>query len=201
MAKKYPFQEIGENVTIYSPVTLIQPEKMVLKNHILISEYAYLAAGLGLYIGNFIHISAQSIISGGGSCFLDDFVGLSAGVRIITGSDDLTGRGLTNPTIPAEFRSVYRSFVHCQKHSVLATSVIVYPGVTIGEGSVVGSGSVVSKDLEPWGFYMGYPARRIKDRPKEKILELEERLLSSVKLNRSDFSDEIHKATTAAKVI
>lgn len=95
------FKEIGKNVTIYEPVTFINSEQILLKNNIVISEYSYLAAGLGLYIGNFIHISAHSIISGGGYCLLEDFVGLSAGVRLITGSEDIMGKGLTNPTIPS----------------------------------------------------------------------------------------------------
>lgn len=192
--EKYLFKEVGKEVTIYSPVTLIRPERMILKNHIIISEYAYLAAGRGFFVGNFIHIAAHTAVSGGGSCFLDDFVGLCAGVRLITGSEDLMGNGLTGPTIPNEFRSYYRSFVHCKKHSFLATNVIVHPGVTIGEGAVVGSGSVVTKDVEPWGFYMGTPARRVKDRPKENILCLEERLLDYTRIDRSDFSHEIKTA-------
>ena len=137
MIQSRNFKEIGENVTIYVPVTIIQPERVVLKNNLIISEYCYLAAGCGLYIGNYIHIAAHSTISGGGYCILEDFVGISAGVRIITGSEDIAGSGLTNSTIPQEFRSFYRSFVHCKKHSFLATNVIVHPGITIGEGTVV----------------------------------------------------------------
>jgi len=79
------FIEKGSNVTIYSPTTIINPEKIVLKNNIIVSEYCHLGGGLGLFVGNFIHISTQSSISGGGYCILDDFVGFSAGVRFSTG--------------------------------------------------------------------------------------------------------------------
>ncbi len=190
----HPFAERGEMVTIHDPVTLIRPELMHLRNHILISEYSYLAAGTGLWIGSFVHISAHSIISGGGACIIEDFVGLSAGVRLITGSEDIGGDGMTNPTIPARFRARYRSFVHLKKHSFLATNVIVHPGVTIGEGAVVGSASVVTKDLEPWGIYMGTPARKIRERPREKILSLERELLSEVGVEASDFSAAVEVA-------
>tara|TARA_Y100000590_G_scaffold346710_1_gene397069 strand:- start:1197 stop:1787 length:591 start_codon:yes stop_codon:yes gene_type:complete len=187
---KNEFKEFGKNITIYDPVTIIKPNVIQLKSNIIISEYSYLAGGLGLGVGNFVHISSQSIISGGGSCILEDFVGLSAGVRIITGSEDINGKGLTNPTIPEKFRSYYRSFVHCKKHSFFGTNVIIHPNVTIGEGAVVGSGSVVTKDLDPWSIYMGTPARKIKERPKKIILENEKQLLAEYLISNSNF-DEI----------
>jgi len=45
---------------------------------------------------------------------------------------------------------------------------------------VVGSGSVVTKDLDAWGIYMGVPAKKVKERPKEKILELEKNYTGNV---------------------
>lgn len=186
---KYDFKEMGKNVVIYEPVTIINPKEIIIKNNVLISEYSFLTGGLGLCIGNYIHISSQSIISGGGYCILEDFVGLSAGVRIITGSEDVNGKALTNPTIPEKYRSFYRSFVICKKHSFLATNVIVQPGVTIGEGAVVGSGSVVTKDIEPWTINFGIPAKPIKQRSREKILEMEKQLLNEADIEASDFSE------------
>lgn len=40
----------------------------------------------------------------------------------------------------------------------------VAPGVNVGEGAVLGLGSVATRDLEPWGVYLGVPAVKIKDR-------------------------------------
>jgi acetyltransferase-like isoleucine patch superfamily enzyme len=67
---KRAFKEVGKNVTIFEPVTIIKPSSIHLKSNIIISEYSYLAGGLGLCVGNFVHISSQSIISGGGYCIL-----------------------------------------------------------------------------------------------------------------------------------
>jgi len=182
------FKEIGENVTIYDPVTLIKPEKMVLRNNIIISEYAYIASGLGLHIGNFIHIATHSSISGGGVCILEDFVGICAGVRLITGSEDIMGKGIAVPTVSDDCRSYFRSYIYCKRHSFISTNAVVHPGVTIGEGTVVGSGSIVTKDLEPWGVYIGSPAKRVKDRPREKILELEKAAYRENNVEISDVS-------------
>ena len=194
MKEKLKFKEIGKNIKIYEPIVIINPESITMKNNIMISEFCYLNSGLGLYIGNYIHISAYCSIIGGGYCFLEDFVGVCAGTRIITGTEDINGSGLTGgPTIPEKFRSCHRSFVICEKHSFLGTNAIIHPGVTIGEGAVVGSGSIVTKDLEPWGIYIGSPAKRIKDRPKQKILKLERELFKSKSITPSDFSELIKK--------
>lgn len=194
MKEKLKFKEIGKNVKIYEPVVIINPESIVIKNNIMISEFCYFNAGLGLYIGNYIHISAYCSIVGGGYCVLHDFVGVCAGTRIISGSEDINGSSLTGgPTIPEKFRSYHRSFVICKKHSFLGTNVIINPGVIIGEGAVVGSGSIVTKDLDPWGIYIGRPAKRIKNRPKQKILKLESELFKSQSLTPSDFSEVIKK--------
>lgn len=192
----YKFRERGNHITIYHPVTLINQEEMVLGNHILISEYAYVAAGMGLHIGNFIHIATHTSISGGGFCVLEDFVGVSAGARIITGSEDIMGGGISSPMVQERFRSFYRSYVHCKRHSFISTNAVILPGVTLGEGAVVGSNSVVTKDLDPWGIYIGAPARRVKDRPKEKIIELEKIVYEENGVEMSDVSHMLKRIET-----
>ena len=44
----------------------------------------------------------------------------------------------------------------------------------IGEGAFVGAQALVTHDLEPWGVYVGSPARKIGERPrcaKDKVKE------------------------------
>jgi len=41
----------------------------------------------------------------------------------------------------------------------------------LAEGCIVGANSVVTKDTEPWMIYAGSPARAIKPRQRERILE------------------------------
>lgn len=192
MYEAIQFAEKGSDVTLYPYIVFANPQNTHLKNKIVISQFCVLNGGLKTIIGNFIHISFYSSISGGGVCLLEDFVGLSAGVRIITGSEMVRGEGLTNPTVPKEFRAVSRSFVHLQKHVFLASDVVVHPGVTIGEGAVVASNSVVTKDIEPWTINVGIPARSVGERPFEKMKQLEEQLYtmsSVVPFNAQEFSN------------
>lgn len=190
-ASNYAFREIGEDVTIFDPVTIIRPEVITLGSHVMLSEFVYLAGGQGTYLGSFIHLAAHTAFSGGGLLIAEDFVGVASGTRIVTGTDNVMGEGIPSPMVPAEFRAYTRSYVILRKHAFLATNVVVQPGVIIGEGTVVGSGSVVTKDLEPWGVYMGSPARRVKDRPMGRIPELEAELMRKHPYQPADFSDLI----------
>jgi galactoside O-acetyltransferase len=99
----------------------------------------------------------------------------SAGARVVTGTELVKGEGLTNATIPADFRAVRRSFVHLERHAFLGTNAVGHPGVTIGEGAVVGSGAVVTRDVEPWTIVHGVPARPVGTRPSARIRELADR--------------------------
>jgi len=188
----YTFKHIGKEVNIFTPVAIMKPEMIWLNNYIIISEFAYINGGLGLYLGNHIHIATHTSISGGGYCVMEDFTGISAGVRLVTGSAMFNGEGLTSPTISPKYQAVKRSYVILKKHSVLASNVIVHPGVVIGEGTIVASGSIVTKDTEPWSIYMGIPAKKIKERDKSKILEWEKRIYEEQNLIPSDFTSIIN---------
>jgi len=167
-------KEVGPEVRIFEPVTIISPEKVVLKGHDMISEYVHIMGGISTIIGWFVHIAPYVSISGGGRTRVEDFANIAAGSRIITGIDATDGTGLMGPTVPDRLRNVTRSFVTLKKFAFLATNTIVFPNITIGEGAVVGSGSVVTKDIEPWTINIGSPAKPIKKRPKDKILRLAE---------------------------
>ncbi len=193
------FYEAAKDLEIFEPVVLLNTEKFTLKARVKISELSVIAGGLGLYVGNFVHIASQCTISGGGYCILGDFVGVCSGTRIITGTDDTRGEGIPSPMVPPRFRSFYRSYVICETHAFLGTGCIIHPGVTIGEGTVVASGSVVTKSLEPWGVYMGAPAKRVKNRPKEKILEFSRQVYEETGIVPSDFSDAVKAALKLSK--
>lgn len=46
----------------------------------------------------------------------------------------------------------------------IAAEAFIGPGVTVGEGAVVGARAVLFQDAEPYGVYVGNPARWIKRR-------------------------------------
>jgi galactoside O-acetyltransferase len=167
----------GEDVRI-SPLAVIRyPELVSIGSHVAIDEFVVITTGME--IGDHVHIAPHVSIIGGrkGRCVVRDFAGISAGSRLVCGSDDYLGSGLTGPTVPRPYHAdVAWAPVVLGKHAILGTNVVVHPGVTIGEGAAVGSCSLVTKDLPPWTVAVGVPARPVKDRPRERILDAEARL-------------------------
>jgi len=146
-------------------------------NHVAIDQFVVITTALEL--GHYVHIAPHCTIIGGpnSKLIVEDFSGMAAGSRIICGSDDYSGESLICPFVPEEYRLVTYTTVRLCKYVTLGTNVVVNPGVTIGEGTVVGSGSLVTKDLEPWGIYVGSPARRARTRNRDTILKYADDLM------------------------
>lgn len=161
----------GIDVRISPHAIIRQPDLVQMGSHIAIDEFVVITTQLE--VGNYVHIAPHVSIIGGASAKLvmGDFTGIAAGCRIVCGSDDYTGQGLVNPTIPLQYRQVMVGTVILKDYVTLGTNVVVHPGVTVGEGTVVGSCSLVTKDLEPWGIYIGIPAKRVRDRRRDIILK------------------------------
>ena len=175
-AYSLPFAEIGKDVTIWPLAKIVIPDKISLGDSVIIDDFVFIMGGTGTRIGSFVHIASFTSISGGGELDLEDFVGLSGGVRVYTGNEDYTGGCLTNPTVPEPFRKPVRSSVVIRKHAIVGSNSVILPGVVIGEGAVIGANSLVTKDCKPWTVYFGSPAKELKRRKKELILDLEEKL-------------------------
>lgn len=176
------FAEIGEHVIIYPLAKIIQPARIRLGSHIIIDDFVFIGNHEELILGNHVHIASHASITGGGVCICCDFSGVSSGARLLTGTDDFRGGGLTGPTVPACYRAVQRGRIVIGAHAVIGVNSTVLPNVTVGEGATVGANSVVTKDLEPWGIYVGAPARQIGIRRREEILNHEMRLVEEENL-------------------
>ncbi|RME89761.1 MAG: acyltransferase [Verrucomicrobia bacterium] len=162
----------GAGVRVYRGARLVHPERIAIGARTQIDEGVRIFAGQGVRLGRHVHLAFESSISGGGRCEVGDFVSVGAAVRIITGTDVPDGSGLTNPTVPPEYRVVKRGEVVLEDHVLLFTGALVLPGVRIGEGAVVAAGGLVHRDLEPWRIYAGNPLVPVGIRPRETILRL-----------------------------
>jgi galactoside O-acetyltransferase len=169
----------GIGTKIFRGCRLVGAASIEIGRYSQIDEGVWIFAGEGLRIGNHVHLAFASSISGGGRCVVRDFVGIGAGVRLITGTELADGSGLTNPTIPDSYRRVHRGRIEIGAHAILFTNATVLPDVTVGEGAVVAAGSIVHRNLPPWGVYAGNPLVQIGVRPKETALRLAKELLDS----------------------
>jgi galactoside O-acetyltransferase len=179
-AYQLPLRRVGLDVSIWEKARILNPETISIGDSVIIDDFVFIMSGEETRIGSFVHIGAHSSVVGGGVFVMEDFAGLSGGIRIYTGNEDYLGGSLTNPAVPAPYRTPIRSAVTMRKHSIIGANSVVLPGVTIGEGAAVGACSVVSRDCEPWTIYAGSPARAIRPRPREKMLELESQLRAAL---------------------
>jgi galactoside O-acetyltransferase len=156
------------NVRIFEPTVIVNIDNIEFGKNIIIDSFVLIQAKKKIKIGNHIHIPSFSSITGGGKLTMEDYSGLSSGVRIFTGSDDYKDWGFGNPTIDEKFRNIKIGEVLINKFAIIGANSVILPDVEIGEGAAVGAGSVVTKSLEPWGIYIGN--KKIGERNKEEVL-------------------------------
>ena len=168
------------NVKINELAKIVGIENIEFGENIIIDDFVFIYAKKGIKIGNYVHIGSFSSITGGDEVVFEDFSGLSMGCRIFTGTEDFSGGGFGNPTIPEEYRNLKHAPVRIGKFAVLGANTVVLPNVTIGEGVTVGANSVVTRNLEPWGVYVGN--KRIRERNKEGVLDNYRRFLKALEL-------------------
>lgn len=166
-------------VKTFEYTKIIGLENIEFGKNIIIDDYVFIYAKDKMKIGNYVHIACFTSITGGDEFIMEDFSGISQGCRILTGSDDFKDWGFGNPTIPEKYRNTKRAPVHFGKFCIVGANSVVLPGVTIGEGAMVGACSVVTKNLEPWGIYIGN--KKIGERNKVGVLENYQRFLSENK--------------------
>ncbi|MDA7511352.1 acyltransferase [Verrucomicrobia bacterium] len=175
--REFGFKSIGTNVNIAKNCTIVGVGNIEIDDNVRIDGYTTIIAGNDgwLKLGSYIHIGGYCHLSAGAGVRLHDFSGLSQGVRIYSSTDDYSGQYLTNPTVPSRFLGGSKGSVTLERHVIIGSGGVILPKVTIGEGSSVGAMSLVTKDLQPWGVFIGCPARRLKARSK-RLLELEIKL-------------------------
>ncbi|HTL46546.1 MAG TPA: acyltransferase [Verrucomicrobiae bacterium] len=170
------FRKLGKNVKISDRASVYDAPQMEIGDHVRIDDFCVVSGRI--VFNSYIHIAPLCLVAGGekGIVF-DDFTGMAYGAFAFTQSDDYTGKTLTNPTVPDEYKNETKAPVHFKKHSGLGAKAIVFPGVTLAEGTAVGAMAMVVHSTEPWGIYVGIPARRVKERHRD-LLELEKKFRS-----------------------
>ncbi|KGF38149.1 hypothetical protein HMPREF2136_03935 [Prevotella bivia DNF00650] len=94
-------------------------------------------------------------------CFYGaDNISIGDNVRI----DDFSGEYLIGPIHEENKINVHHGQVVLKRYSQVGTHCVIFPSVTIGEGSVLGAMTLANKDIPEWGIYIGKPATFLKKR-------------------------------------
>lgn len=137
------FKSVGKNVKISPKTKLYWPENMNFGNNVFIEEGAHLSCRSGLEIGNYVMIGPNITIIGGDHKFDDTSTEMwhhhKGNDQKITIEDDVW----------------------------IGANVTLLKNAYISKGCVIGACSVVTKRTEPYGIYVGNPAKLIKHRRDE----------------------------------
>jgi galactoside O-acetyltransferase len=165
------YRNIGVNVFINETAIIKRPHLCNIGSHNAIDNGVTISTELDM--GDYIHIAPYVVVIGGenSKLILEDFSFVASGTKIVCGTEDYTGEGLVGPTIPKEMRTINYSTVKFEKYAGCGVNCSIMPGVTLSEGSILGANSLLTKDTEPWTIYVGSPAKPVKKRKKEKIIE------------------------------
>jgi acetyltransferase-like isoleucine patch superfamily enzyme len=161
------FKSLGRNVKISKKTSIFAPQNISIGDNVRIDDFCVLSA-FGGYINlhNHIHIAVFCNLIGKGGIEMKDYSGLSSRVSLYSASDDYSGDYLIGPIMENECLKIIEGPIVLEKFVTIGTNSVVFPKVTLNEGSVLGSCSLLTKDTEKWSVYVGVTAKKIKARNK-----------------------------------
>ncbi len=131
---------IGSDCTIMPGVIIAAyGGNVVIGNRVGINPYSVLYGHGGLHIGDNTLIACHSIIIPANHCY-------------------------QSPEIPIQDQGLKCKGIIIGADVWIGAGVRILDGVTVGKGVVIGAGSVVTKNLTPFGVYVGVPARKLTSR-------------------------------------
>lgn len=145
---------LGNDVT-FCPNTIVQgPGNLLVGDDVLFRPGNYLELGAGtIEIGSHTHFAPNCVLYGQGGLFVGEYCGIAAHTVLATVAHDhhILERLMVHTSTAAPIRLTRDIWI--------GANAVVVGGVTMAEGSVLGAGGVLCEDTQPYGVYLGVPAR------------------------------------------
>lgn len=182
---------LGRGASVYAPFSVERDtevsDSLIFQN---------VSIGKGSYINRGVIRSNTTV---GRFCSIGRNVTLAAGDHPLDGltTHPIAWKSAVRPRRPADtLRSPKRAFTEIGHDVWIGDNVVVMAGVSIGTGAVLGANAVVTKDVMPYSIVGGVPAKLIRMRFRECIVD---KLLASewwtlptdalLQLNMNDVDD------------
>ncbi len=118
-----------------------------------------LTYGGNVKIGHHCSVNPYTLLYGQGNLTIGNYVRIAAQCIFIPSNHQFS-----DTTIPIAKQPLSKKGITIEDDVWVGSGVQILDGVTIAQGCVIGAGSVVTKSTEPYGIYVGSPARLIKRR-------------------------------------
>lgn len=170
--KKIGFYYIGKDCKISPWARFYNAGNITIGNNVRIDDFTILSAGRqGIYLASNIHIGCHCSLIGDGKIQMDEFSGLSAGVKIYSSTDNFSGEYYCNAVMPLEVRDIKSATVRIKKFSNIAAGCILMPGTVVGENCALGAMSFLKKSIPDNQIWAGCPAKLISYRYQNKYAQ------------------------------
>lgn len=117
-------------------------------------------------IGNFVYINHNTDIYGQGGVEIGNYVLVGPNTNILS-----VNHAYSDWKLPIGGQGITLKKVIIEDDVWICANVTVLPGVKIGRGSIIGANAVVTKNVAPYSMMGGVPAKLIKKRFNQKIID------------------------------
>lgn len=118
-----------------------------------------LTYGGDIEIGDNSSINPYTVVYGQGNIKIGNYVRIAAHCVLIPSNHSCSDRSK-----PIYLQPLVKKGIVIEDDVWIGCGVRILDGVVIARGCVIGAGSVVNKSTEPYGIYVGVPAKKIKVR-------------------------------------
>ena len=160
------FCRIGSNVTFYPYCYVLgSPERFVIGDNVYFSPTTFISLGSGpgscVEVGHHSHFAPGCALYGAGGLRLGPYCNIAAHVVLATIGHDPDAVGRPMACAPAKTGPIT-----LVEDVWVGANATIFANTTVAKGCIIGAGAVLTKDTEPFGVYVGVPARRLRDRPR-----------------------------------
>jgi acetyltransferase-like isoleucine patch superfamily enzyme len=157
-----PYISIGRGTIIEKGVTLSTQyggRIIIGRNCILYRNSSLITHGNDIIMGDYSTVNPYTVIYGQGGCHIGNGVRIAALSTIVPSNHIFSD--IETP--------IFKQGLSCKGITIeddvwIGSGVRILDGITISKGCVIGAGSVVTKSTEPFGVYIGIPAKLLKKR-------------------------------------
>lgn len=129
----------------------------------VIQPFAFLHSHAGsIRLGKNCSVNPYAVLYGEGGLQIGDNVRIAAHTAIIPGNHQFD-----RLDIPISEQGLSCQGIVIEDDVWIGAGVRILDGVRVARGCVIGAGSVVTRSTEPYGVYVGSPARLLKTRGKD----------------------------------
>lgn len=166
---KSRLKSIGKEVRLMPLAKIANPGVVEIGDFCRVRDFVFVWGGQGVKIGEYCDLQPHVVVWGGGSLEIGDRVSVGPGTVLLTAVySHEEGLKMVDGLPDGSAKALYGKLT-IGTDVYIGANCTIMPDISVGDGVIVGAGSFVNKNCEPWGIYVGSPAKKIAMRPRPKI--------------------------------